>query len=141
MAEYMGFFDEVPSRTAFWQAADGLYRVLNPQAAHRGFLWNNLVKVAQDGKRPEPQVEEAICKLDLVPREIAITKPKVVVFFAGGHWERLINTFPGVVCRPTAVYAVNQLEHPKLPACTFQTYHPQYLRRHKSRLGVVVGEL
>ncbi len=117
--------------TPFWQAAEQVYHALNPSGPARGFLWSNLVKVDQNGGRPSSTVEGAVSRLGLLPTELGITRPDVVVFFTGPAYDdRIRSSFPGVafVARSRSV---SQLSHSLLPRLTFRTYHPKYLRLAK----------
>lgn len=113
-------------RSHFWQAAHKLHAGLNPDGPKRAFLWSNLVKVDQRGHRPEPAMEDAACRLGLLEREIAITRPDVVIFFTGAYHDRLQSTFPGLSVVEFPSFA--RLKHPALPVHSYRTYHPRYLR-------------
>jgi len=119
-------------RSPFWQAAHKLFRLLNPDGPERSFLWSNLVKVDQNGHRPNADLEEKVCALRILHEEISITKPDVVVFFTGPEYDqRLKKTFPSVRYVPDS-RLLAKLKHPEFPALSFRTYHPNYLRRsHK----------
>ncbi len=70
--------------TPFCQGAHEVYDKLNPGGPEGGFVWSNLIKADQYGGRPEPEVEEAICRtFGVLPQEIEILKPDVVLFFTG----------------------------------------------------------
>jgi len=140
LAVYCGFdLGRKCRRSHFWQAAHKVYRGLNPQGPERAFLWSNLVKVDQCERRPEPAVEEAVSRLGLLPAEIAITQPDAVIFFTGPRYDdRLRSTFPGLSLNPV-LPAVARVEHTSLPAPSYRTYHPRYLRR--SGLWHVLDEL
>lgn len=113
----------------FWTAAYELHSALNPEAPPRTFLWSNLVKVDQDRRRPDPAIEDAVARIDLLPMEIELTRPDVVVFFTGPSYDlRLASTFAGVRFTEIAI-GITNLMHPILPANSFRTYHPGYLRR------------
>ncbi|HEX6041764.1 hypothetical protein [Longimicrobium sp.] len=117
-------------RSQFWQAAHTLHGALNPESLEGGFLWSNLVKVDQGGGRPRsPGLEDAVCGLDLLQGEIRVTRPDVVIFFTGPSYDgRLASTFPGVAFNRVSGNLF-QLQHPALPAQSYRTYHPRYLRR------------
>ena len=63
----------------------------------------------------------------------ALLKPKVCLFFTGPDFDdRLRHTFHGLVYQPVAEWServLARLVHPALPANTFRTYYPNYLRR------------
>lgn len=114
--------------TPFWQASYELYGLLNPNCPPGGFMWSNLIKVDQDGNRPSHEVEEAICSLQILPKEIEILQPDVVVFFSGPRYDtRLCSTFSSLRFVPTTD-CFDRLEHRELPFHTYRTKHPKYLR-------------
>jgi hypothetical protein len=87
-----------------------------------------LVKVCQYQVRPSPAVEEAVCRLRLLPDEIDIIRPDVAVFFTGSGYDgRLRETFPGVVFHRVSKL-VSRLEHGQLPRHSYRTAHPKYLQ-------------
>lgn len=113
----------------FWQASVELQRLLNAGYPERAFVWSNLVKIDQNGKRPNREIEEKLCSLNLVQSELSIIGPDVVVFFTGPKYdERLKSTFSGISIIPISKMFA-KLCHPKLPNYAFRTYHPNYLRR------------
>jgi hypothetical protein len=121
-------------RTPFWQACHKLAGALNGDELRYDFLWSNLIRVDQDRRRPDPLVEDEIGRVfPVLPREIEITQPDVVVFFTGPLYDaRLLNTFPGLEIFKAAGYkiqALARLRHPGLPYQSYRTYDPAYLRR------------
>ena len=57
--------------TPFWNAADQLFRRLNPETASRSFIWSNLVKMDSGGRRPPPVVDvnrATAAELERLPR-------------------------------------------------------------------------
>lgn len=117
------------TKSAFWQASHKVYKSLNPNGPERAFLWSNLLKVDIEKNRPSSKIEEAICELRLLPEEIRILKPNVVIFFTGPDYEdRLKKTFPNVEYRKLSPF-LSQLTHSNLPMQSFQTYHPGHLWR------------
>lgn len=125
------------TRSPFWQAAHQLYRGLNPDGPDQGFVWTNLIKVDQYGKRAEPLIEEICWEVfNVLPEEITILKPDVIVFFTGPKYEkRLQENFKNIkyvhVDSKVDIGLLARLEHPQLPHYTFRTKHPNYLRRSK----------
>ncbi|GAB3590305.1 hypothetical protein [Hymenobacter daeguensis] len=96
--------------------------------------WTNLSKFDVDGGRSYGKQEQIIATVDdLLVAEISIIKPKVCLFFSGPDFDsRIQRIFPGVVYQNVPEWPKRELarlEHPDLPAYTFRTYHPNYLRR------------
>ena len=114
--------------TPFWAAANQLFKVLNPAATTRCYLWSNLVKMDDAGRRPNAELERVVADLGLLEAEIESYDPQVVIFFTGPYYDaRLVATFPGAeLVRHSKPVA--RLVHPNLPTRTFRTYHPRYLR-------------
>ena len=113
----------------FWQATVLLNRLVNPESPPRSFLWSNLVKLDQSGNRPIEEIEDQICEIGLLQKEIEIIDPDVVVFFTGPKYDqRLKLSFPDLIWKNKSQFIIC-LEHPTLPALSFRTYHPNYLRR------------
>ncbi len=134
MSEYQKFnLGEKYKSTFFWRAAYLLQQTINPGSDQFGIMWSNLVRVDHMKKRAEVRIEDLICIIPLLKREIEIVKPDVVVFFTGPDYEeRLVCTFPGVRIKKISEYDLKhlaQLEHSQLPSRTFRTYHPGYLSR------------
>ena len=118
--------------TPFWRAAYNLYRKLNAYGPEYGFLWSNLVKVDQDQNRPEGFVEEIVCNsFPVLPLEIEVTRPDVVVFFTGPRYDqRLKQTFRALSFDKIQGYderTLSRVVHGGLPKNSFRTYHPKYL--------------
>jgi hypothetical protein len=120
----------------FWQACHELYKTLNPIAPKYGFIWSNLIKIDENSKRPSPELEERICSaFPVLPLEIEITRPNVVVFFTGPNYDiRLKKTFEGLKLEPIDGYNIRafaRLIHNSLPQNSFRAYHPVYIKRGK----------
>jgi len=120
----------------FWQASHQVFRAVNPDGPDRAFLWSNLVRVDQYGKRPSAEIEDVVSGLGLLNREFQILKPDAAVFFTGPYYdERLRQTFPGVRYHDLD-HDVVRLEHEELPAMSFRTYHPRYLWLGRKRAAL-----
>ncbi len=117
--------------TPFWSASNRLFHALNPEATERAFIWTNLVKIDDGGKRPSPDIVEQTAALALLEAEVRAFEPQVVVFFTGPNYDALLQrTFRGVVLSHVAK-SLARVEHPALPVNSFRTYHPRYLRMSK----------
>lgn len=82
---------------------------------------------------------DVVQNLNLLPKEINITKPDVIIFFSGPNYddkiqiqfkseikfEKVFNDIP--------VRELAMLVHPELPTHTYRTYHPGALQRQKKR--------
>jgi hypothetical protein len=128
--------------TPFWNAADHLFRALNPAAESRAYLWSNLVKMDVGKSRLTPDIEERLAQLRLLQREIVDFTPDVVVFFTGPRYDaRLKSSFPGARFEPAGPLLA-RVVHDDLPPRTYRTYHPKYLRlsRHWGVLDELVAK-
>ena len=128
--------------TPFWQACHEINRRLNPSELTCGFVWGNLVKIDQNKRRPPKDVERCICEtFPVLPMEIEITNPDVVIFFTGPYYDdRLKITFDGATFEPVKGYEIKMLArvvHKSLPYRSFRTYHPKYLRL-KKQLNTII---
>ena len=125
------------TKSPFWRGSHELCQKLNPDSGAPGFLWTNLVKLDEDGKRPSIDVENALARVfDVLADEIRLAEPDVVVFFTGPNYDRrLVQSFPRCEFRPVAPGIgerdLAHLSYPGLPALSFRTYHPNYLVRSK----------
>lgn len=96
--------------------------------------WTNLSKFDFKSGRSYGQYEKAISTLDgMLVEEISILNPAVCQFFTGPAFDqRLRCTFPGLAYEPVPGWSTRQLcqlVHAQLPAYSFRTYHPNFLRR------------
>jgi hypothetical protein len=75
----------------------------------------------------------------VLPDEIGILKPDVVVFFVGPDYlQRLRETFPRFKERPVVGSQVLwRCEHHRLPWHSYFTYHPNYLQLERLRDDVI----
>ena len=128
------------TNSPFWQAAHRLQEQTNPGSDRYGFMWSNLLRVDHKASRPT-EIEDAICRVPLLAKEIGIVKPDVLVFFTGPEYEaRLISTFEGISLKAVPGYPFKflaQLIHPLLPLHSYRTYHPNYLSRQKMLKPIV----
>ena len=118
----------------FWIASFNLNKLL--KLPKYGFVWSNLIKLddksdkENEGARVKHDIEQKLCGLGLLQEEIKITRPNVVVFFTGPHYDnRLDEDFKGIDKKNVEPYKERQfarLKHELLPN-SFRIYHPDYL--------------
>lgn len=106
---------------------------MNPSVENPAFLWNNLIKLDENKRRLSPEIEDIVFALfNVIPGEIEILSPDMVVFFIGPRYEkRLMKIFPNLSFERVASIpseAIWRCLHPQLPQRSFWTYHPRYLR-------------
>jgi hypothetical protein len=126
----------------FFQAAHQLYNLLNPQGPENGFIWTNLFKVDEKNGRPESDLESILFDVfNVLPTEIELAEPDVVVFFTGPNDDDfLTKTFPEVEFMDAPVEPpeersvlarVTNLRAPNTCPQAFRLYHPTALRIKK----------
>ncbi len=103
-----------------------------------GLIWNNLSRCDyQSGsilKAPLGLQDLLIeSQRDLFNKELMTLQPTICIFFTGPDYDGLLSqVFPEVQYMPVGNIPVRQLARihdPRLPACSFRTYHPNYLSR------------
>lgn len=114
----------------FWQAVRELERAFGIKAGH--VLWSNLNRADYESARPPRELEEQLLgAFPLLPAEIAVASPDVVVFFTGPSYDGLLSkAFPDAVITPVRGFdqALCNVRHCSLPKRAFRTYHPKFLR-------------
>jgi hypothetical protein len=137
-------------RDSFSRASRRLHRRLNPSGlasgpasdSEDGFLKNYLIKMDHRGHRPPPPLEERICDaFNVLPDEIRVAQPRVIVFFTGPEYNaRLLATFPAAQFLPVRGFGIEMLakiSHPSLPEHSYRTYPPAILRIGAALHGVI----
>lgn len=97
-------------------------------------MWTNISKFDVNRKRAYGKHEREISTLDnLLIEEVKILQPKICLFYTGPAFDsRITKTFNQVKFLSVPGFSkrqFSQLVHPFLPALTFRSYHPNYLRR------------
>jgi hypothetical protein len=84
--------------------------------------------------RPKPDVANILHRyFNLLPKEIELAAPDVVVFFTGPNYDDMLKlTFPGITKNEipdVRERAMTRLECDRgaLPQRTYRLYHPKYL--------------
>ncbi|KAA5544048.1 hypothetical protein [Adhaeribacter rhizoryzae] len=116
----------------FWRFGKTLFSKLNPSNNPNGLLWTNLSKVDQNGSGVNQDVRKKNkAGYDLLVKEIAITKPEIVVFLTSWREDDTLKatfgkvTFEKIEDIPYE-YLV-RVKNENLPHNTFRTYHPRFL--------------
>ncbi len=137
MDTYRGFQlgTHYSGKRSFWTPVHELYRRINPTGPTLGFVALNASKMDQQGSMPSEDVREALLGTHLLPKEIGILEPDVVVFHTGPTYEGWLDGwFPGLIRTGDALLA--RLTAARLPNRTFRTYHPRYLNYRSQRVAV-----
>ena len=125
--------------TPFWRGLRSFNKAITGELENDAFLNTQLVRFDLNGSRPPLEIEELVQQeFNVLPYEIKVLKPNVIVFLTGPNYDsRIEKTFndwhaidsnlkfievPGYSIRQFA-----RIEHPVLPFHTYRTYHPKYL--------------
>ena len=120
-------------RSPFWQAFREVGKWTDSVS-----IWNNISRCDYNEgsilKAPiDLQNRLNRIQSDLFIKELEILQPTDCIFFTGPHYDALLSQmFPQLRYSPIDDIAVRQLARihdPRLPACSFRTYHPNYLSR------------
>jgi hypothetical protein len=110
--------------------------------------WTNISKYDKNRKTPDSELERIFSGIDpLLCDEIKIIKPKICIFFTSPRFDdRIKNIFCNAEFLPVSNNKVSQfcrIRHQDLPALTFRTYHPHYLRRKRLEKQIIeeIGRL
>jgi len=140
----LGHQFESLSRAPFWNAHRYLAERLE-DGEYRAVLWTNLARCDAspiNDERASVWTNFSYENLDLLcawqkefaVTEIADSEAKAVIFFTGPNYDYLLErTFRDVQYFPVAgnhesERVLARIESPDLPAASFRTYHPKYLR-------------
>lgn len=123
---------------SFWNALhEYVHAIGDTTGLNVQFMWNNLLKVGQAtsvGQPCEEIIDAVLEEFNVIPPEIEILAPDIVIFFTGPNYDSIIDrVFPDI--RYTRVNnqkdprQLSLLEASELPSLSFRTYHPNYLYR------------
>jgi hypothetical protein len=119
-------------KRSFWTPVHKLYQQLNPTGGELGLVALNASKMDWDSSIPPSAVTDVLVSTRILPEEIRILEPHVVVFHTGPAYESLLDKrFPSLKRGGDDFRAI--LTSPDLPSLTFRTYHPRYLNDQSKR--------
>jgi hypothetical protein len=135
---YDGFFNKGKcwSYGGFWNGIARFQELLNKKYPEKKirYLWNNIVKVglADEAGRPLPCMYDEIERdnFHVIPDEVNILKPNVLIFLTGPKYDDLIReNFGEVGYTPLPPFQERELARLSLPAAkfAFRTYLPRNL--------------
>lgn len=118
----------------FWSFAHTLDSELNSQGPARSFIWSNIARIgwAKDPGRVPDEYLDFWSRHRLLAKEVQLLVPQLVLFVTGPDYDDLLKReFPGIDL-PMLSFAepISRTSHPELPALSFTSYHPAFLRRH-----------
>jgi hypothetical protein len=134
-------------RGQFWNGVKHFQLAFKGIHSNSEFVWNNIVKVGKDWSKGCPSEKVLMWQKpwsNIIPQEVKILSPDVVIFFTGPNYDHLIkNTFTDVNFEPVGDFSIRQLakiNSENLPCNTYRTYHPGYLWRigfHKVKDAII----
>jgi hypothetical protein len=138
----------------FWNGLNRFKNILSEKFPDKQiqYLWNNIIKIGKDGEKgrpPEYIYEQEREYFNVIPDEVDILQPNILLFFTGYTYDDAIhNNFGKVVYTPVHPFGDRQLARLSIPArpeinCAFRTYHPNYLWRNNinSYFNAIVNEI
>jgi hypothetical protein len=116
----------------FWSFGYALDRKLNPAGPERSFIYSNLARIGKDdqpGRAPE-ELLEFWSRRRMLAAEVKLLSPRLVMLVTGPDYGDLLKKeFPGIDLPDLSVTSpVSQISHSELPALSFRSYHPKFLR-------------
>jgi hypothetical protein len=138
---YNGFFNEGGCWKYGGQFWNGISRFLSslqkkyPEKKFR-LIWNNIVKIGKHGDKGFPpdyiyEIEREL--FDVIPKEMEILNPDIVLFLTGPNYDSIIKDNFGELKYVALPYSTErQLSRVSLKNIPFayRTYHPNYLWRN-----------
>jgi hypothetical protein len=137
MRDYRDFRlgSEYPGKASYWTPVHELYRALNPSGPPLGFVALNTSKMDAASAMPGEAIRDAIVSTNLLPDEIRVLEPHVVVFHSGPDYDPWIRLwFPDVSFEGDEWLV--RLQSAALPPASFRTYHPRYLNYQSKRAEI-----
>jgi hypothetical protein len=115
----------------FWNVIEKLESKLTGSTLSSA--WLNLNRYDQDGKPPSIGNQRILSDLDfLLLDELKLVAPDIVIFFTGPKYDPRINGLlqgNQIAIDGFSPRELCKIASPFLPALTFRTYHPNFLRR------------
>lgn len=121
----------------FWNTVNDYKKSIQSKYPDKNIalVWNNILKIGKEGDKGAPS--EEIIKItqqefSVIPNEIEILKPDVIIFFTGPNYDEYIsNTFEEVIFEKFDHWDIrylSKLKSESFPLKTFRTYHPRPLQ-------------
>ena len=122
----------------FWNGVKRFLESLDNKYPNKStrLIWNNIVKIGKQGKKGFPpdyiyEIERE--NLHVIPDEIKILKPNLVLFLTGPNYDGIIkDNFGSLIYEALPDFSERQLARIKLEEVPFayRTYHPNFLWRN-----------
>lgn len=126
--------------STYWLAVHYFNELIQGSDTNRlGFVASNVSKYcSQQGKAiKEWEMELVVKEANLLPGELSILQPDIVLFLSGPYYDKAIQLQLGedVAFEPLvdgiASRELARVSHPLLPPHAYRTYHPGHLSRGK----------
>jgi hypothetical protein len=122
----------------FWNGFARFTNILNAKYPDKQirYVWNNIVKIGKDHEagRPPKNIYDAEREFfHVIPDEVKILKPDIILFLTGPNYDDVIrDNFGELAYSPVSPYSERQLAKVVIPSIrfAFRTYHPNYLFRN-----------
>jgi hypothetical protein len=138
---YDGFFNEGECwqyRSQFWNGVKRFVSSLQNKYPDKKIrlTWNNIVKIGKQGDKGLPpdyiyEIEREY--FNVIPEELEILNPNVVLFFTGPNYDSIVKDIFGVLkyqaLPDSTERQLSKVSLQKVPFA-YRTYHPNYLWRH-----------
>lgn len=120
----------------FWNGISKFKKLIQAKIPDKkiGFLWNNVVKIGKCGKGFPQEINDITNKhFNIIPEEIRILQPDIILFISGPNYDQEINKIFGE-CKTKEIGSFSKrqlckMEFDKIPI-SIRTYHPNYLWRN-----------
>jgi hypothetical protein len=124
----------------FWNTFREIRNAISKTNSSTSFIWNNIVKIGRRGIGYIPEVRDLTNKyFDVIPGEIDILKPNIIIFLSGPNYDNSISEVfgnftlePLIIDKSSRQLAIIKFEIYPFLQC-FRTYHPGYLNRDTER--------
>jgi hypothetical protein len=138
---YNRFFNQNHGKNShFWNGLNRFKSILNTKYPNKqiGYVWNNIIKVGkcnEAGRPPQSIYEVEREYFHVIPDEVKILNPNIILFLTGHHYDDVIrDNFGEITYSAIHPYEKNHLAKILIPEVdfTFRTYHPKYLYIHRN---------
>jgi len=122
----------------FWNGVNRLIKSLQQKYPEKKIklIWNNTVKIGKKKEKGMPpdyiyEIERNFFRV--IPQEVQILKPNIIIFFSGPNYDNIIKDNFGEMnyqtCSLFSSRELGMVEFPGVQNC-FRTYHPNFLFRN-----------
>ncbi|RZM27334.1 MAG: hypothetical protein EOO88_13695 [Pedobacter sp.] len=151
---YDDFFNEGDCwdmTTPFWRGAEKFMELIRKKFPEKTIevIWNNVVKIGKHAAIGMPSAEIYEVEktyFQVIPVEVEILKPDVVLFLTGPDYDFVIrDNFGNLEVKELPDATKRQISKLELPGVrySYRTYHPNYLWRNdiEDYFGTIVDDL